>query len=52
MNGEGVPVAARLFRHSNVQMTLRYAHLAHRGVETTAERASAAMARIMDAASY
>ena len=48
MNGVPVPVVSRLLGHSNVQMTLRYAHLADRDIETAAERVGAAMARVMD----
>ena len=33
MNGVPVPVVSRLLGHSNVQMTLRYAHLADRDIE-------------------
>ncbi len=47
MNGVPVPVVSRLLGHSNVQMTLRYAHLADRDVEAAAERTGAAMAQVM-----
>ncbi len=47
MNGVPVPVVSRLLGHSNVQMTLRYAHLADRDIEKAAERVGAAMARVM-----
>ena len=47
MNGVPVPVVSRLLGHSNVRMTLRYAHLADRDIEAAAERVGAAMARIM-----
>ncbi|MYE59766.1 MAG: tyrosine-type recombinase/integrase [Alphaproteobacteria bacterium] len=47
MNGVPVPVVSRLLGHSNVQMTLRYAHLADRDIEAAAERVGAAMERIM-----
>ena len=47
MNGVPVPVVSRLLGHSNVQMTLRYAHLADRDVEAAAERVGAAMAEVM-----
>ena len=33
--------------HSNVRMTLRYAHLADRDIEAAAERVGVAMARVM-----
>ena len=49
MNGVPVPVVSRLLGHSNVQMTLRYAHLADRDIEAAAERVGAAMARVMAA---
>ena len=48
MNGVPVPVVSRLLGHSNVQMTLRYAHLADRDVEAAAQRVGTAMARLMD----
>ena len=47
MNGVPVPVVSRMRGHSNVQMTMRYAHLADRDIEATAERIGAAMARVM-----
>ena len=47
MNGVPVPVVSRLLGHSNVQMTLRYAHLADKDIEAAAERVGAAMARAM-----
>ena len=47
MNGVPVPVVSRLLGHSSVQMTLRYAHLADRDIETAAERVGAAMARVL-----
>ena len=47
MNGVPVPVVSRLLGHSNVQMTLRYAHLADRDIEAVAERVGAAMAQVM-----
>ena len=47
MNGVPVPVVSRLLGHSNVRMTLRYAHLADRDVEAAAERIGVAMARAM-----
>ena len=48
MNGVPVPVVSRLLGHSNVQMTLRYAHLAGRDLEAVAERVGKAMGVIMD----
>ena len=47
MNGVPVPVVSRLLGHSNVQMTLRYAHLADRDIEAAAERVGSAMAQVM-----
>ena len=50
MNGVSVPVVSRLLGHTNVQTTLRYAHLADKDIEDTAERIGAAMARVMSMA--
>ena len=47
MNGVPVPVVSRLLGHTNVRMTLRYAHVADKDIEAAAERVGAAMARIM-----
>ncbi len=47
MNGVPVPVVSRLLGHSDVRMTLRYAHLADRDIEAAAERVGKAMARTM-----
>ena len=47
MNGVPVPVVSRLLGHSNVRMTLRYAHLADKDIEAASERVGAAMARAM-----
>ena len=47
MNGVPLPVVSRLLGHSNVQMTLRYAHLADRDIEAAAERVGAAMEQVM-----
>ena len=47
MNCVPVPVVSRLLGHSNVRMTLRYAHLADTDIEAAAERVGAAMARAM-----
>ena len=47
MNGVPVPVVSRLLGHSNVRMTLRYAHLADRDIEAAAERVGAAVARLL-----
>ena len=48
MNGVPVPVVARLLGHSNVRMTMRYAHLADRDIEAAAERVGQAIAKIID----
>ena len=50
MNGVSVPVVSRLLGHTNVQTTLRYAHLADKDIEDTAERIGTAMARVMSMA--
>ncbi len=50
MNGVPVPVVSRLLGHSNVRMTLRYAHLADRDIEAAAERIGDAMAKVMSGA--
>ncbi len=47
MNGVPVPVVSRLLGHSNVRMTLRYAHLGDRDIENAAERVGRAIANIM-----
>ena len=38
ISGVPVPVVSRLLGHSNVRMTLRYAHLGDREAEAAAER--------------
>ena len=48
MNGVPVPVVSRLLGHSNVRMTLRYAHLADRDIEAAAERVGQAIRAIME----
>ena len=48
MNGVPLPVVARLLGHSNVRMTLRYAHLGDREIEAAAERIGQAIGAIMD----
>ena len=52
MNGVPVPVVSRLLGHSNVQMTLRYAHLADRDIEAAAERTGQVMGALMDIRGY
>ncbi len=47
MNGVPVPVVSRLLGHSNVRMTLRYAHLGDREVEEAAERVGQAIGELM-----
>ena len=47
MNGVPVPVVSRLLGHSDVRITLRYAHLMDRDIEAAGERVGAAMARVM-----
>ncbi len=48
MNGVPVPVVSRMLGHSNVRMTLRYAHLADRDIEAAAERIGRIMSAIME----
>ena len=48
MNGVPIPVVSRLLGHTNVGMTLRYAHLADREIEQAAERVAQAVADLMD----
>ena len=43
MNGVPLPVVARLLGHSNVRMTLRYAHVGDREIEAAAERVGRAV---------
>ncbi len=47
MRGIPLPVVARLLGHSQVQMTIRYAHVGDRDVEAAAERIGAAVARAL-----
>ena len=47
MNGVSAPVVSRLLGHSNVRMTLRYAHLGDRDIEAAAERVGEAIGAIM-----
>ena len=48
MNGVPVPVVSRLLGHSNVRMTLRYAHLGDREIEAAAERVGQEIATLMN----
>jgi len=48
MNGVPVPVVSRMLGHSNVRMTLRYAHLEDRDIEQAAERVGQAIAELME----
>ena len=47
MNGVPLPVVARLLGHSNVRMTMRYAHVGDREVEAAAERVGQAIVALM-----
>ena len=47
MNGVSLPVVARLLGHSDVAMTMRYAHVGDREIEAAAERAGEAIDAIM-----
>ena len=47
MNGVPVPVVSRMLGHSNVRMTLRYAHLGDRDIEAAAERVGQEIAALM-----
>ena len=48
IQGIPLPVVARLLGHSQVQMTLRYAHVSDRDVEAAAERIGGVMAGIIN----
>ena len=48
MSGIPVPVVSRMLGHSNVRMTLRYAHLGDREIEEAAEKVGQAIAAIME----
>ena len=50
MQGVPLPVVARLLGHRNVQMTLRYAHVADKDVEAAAERIGAAISVLLNGA--
>ena len=47
MNGVPVPVVSHMLGHSNVRMTLRYAHLGDREIEEAAEKVGQAIAELM-----
>ena len=47
ISGIPVPVVSRMLGHSNVRMTLRYAHLGDREIEEAAETVGQAIAAIM-----
>ena len=47
MNGVPVPVVSRLLGHSNVRMTLRYAHLGDREIKEAAERIGSSIGRLL-----
>ena len=48
MNGVPVPVVSRLLGHSNVKMTMRYAHLGDRDIEAAAERVGETIGALMN----
>jgi len=47
MNGVPLPVIARLLGHSDVRMTMRYAHVGDREIEAAAERVGLAIEAMM-----
>ena len=47
-----MPVVWRMLGHSDVRMTLRYAHLGDREIEAPAERVGRSIAAIMDLVNY
>ena len=48
MNGVPVPVVSRLLGHSNIRMTLRYAHFGDREIEQAAERVGQAIGDLLE----
>ena len=46
IQGLPLPVVARLLGHSNVRMTLRYAHVRDREIEAAAERVGVEIASL------
>ena len=47
MYGVPLPLVARLLGHSNVRMTMRYAHVGDREVEAAAERVRQTISAVM-----
>lgn len=47
MNGVPVPVVSPLLRHSNVSMSLRYAHLDDDALRNAAEKTAGRIAKAM-----
>ena len=47
LQGVPLPVVSRLLGHSQVNMTLRYAHVANREIQAAAERIGSAIARLL-----
>ena len=52
MNGVPLPVVARLLGHSDVRMTMRYAHVGDREIEAAAERVGQAIEAIMSLSAW
>ena len=48
MNGVPLSVVARMLGHSDVRMTMRYAHVGDREIEEAAERVGQAINAIFD----
>ncbi len=48
LNGVPLPVVARLLGHSDVRMTMRYAHVGDREIEAAAERVGRAVGAMMN----
>ena len=47
MHGVPLPVVARLLGHSDVRMTMRYAHVGDREIEAAAEKVGQAIEAIL-----
>ena len=45
--GEGLTMIGKLLGHSNVRMTLRYAHLGDREIKEAAERIGSSIGRLL-----